>query len=53
MTTVEQIAVGIDAPEDTTQFKTFLDETTEQFNLKGAYRFDAKIIENHMFSVAY
>lgn len=53
LTTVDEIAVGFDAPEDSTNFKNFLDESTELYNTKGAYRLDAKIIENHMFSVAY
>lgn len=53
LTTIENIAVGFDAPADATKFEAFLDKTTELYNIKGAYRLDTNIIENYMFSVAY
>ena len=53
LTTTQTLAVGFDAPEDSTYLDAWLDKDTEKFNVKGAYRMDTKILENYMFSVAY
>lgn len=53
LTTLDQIHAGFDAYSETAYLKTYLDEETELFNIKGGYKVDAKIMENFMFSVAY
>lgn len=53
LTTVNQLAAGFDSVDAIDSFKAFLDDTTELYNIKGGYKIDAKIMENHMFSVAY
>ena len=53
LTTLDNLAVGFDAMGEASSLKTYLDDETELWNVKGGYKLDAKIIENYMFSVAY
>lgn len=53
LTTKEQLAAGFDSSDKVGDFKSFLDDTTELYNIKGGYKIDAKTMEHYMFSVAY
>ena len=53
LTTLNQLAVGFDSFAETNYLKTWLNDDTEKYNIKGGYLLDAKILENYMFSVAY
>jgi len=53
LTTKSQLAAGFDSSDKVGDFKSYLDDTTELYNIKGGYKVDAKTMEHHMFSVGY
>jgi hypothetical protein len=53
MTTKSNLAVGFDASSGVSDFKVFYDDMTETNNFKGAYKVDAKVLEDYMVQVAY
>ena len=53
LTTKSNLAVGFDASSGVSDFDVFYDKTTELTNFKGAYKVDAKVLEDYMVQVAY
>ena len=53
LTTKSNLAVGFDASSGVSDFDVFYDKTTELTNFKGAYKVDAKVLEDYMIQVAY
>ena len=53
LTTRSNLAVGFDASSGVSDFDVFYDKTTELTNFKGAYKVDAKVLEDYMVQVAY
>jgi len=53
MTTKEQLMIGIDAKSSIGKWDIYYDKDSEKSNLKGGFKIDAKIKEDHMVQVAY
>lgn len=53
LTTKKNIQVGMDDIGAYDDFDVFYDKMTETSNFKGAYKIDAKVIEDNMVQVAY
>lgn len=53
LTTVSNLVAGYDSEGGVSDFRTYFDEETETVNLKGLYKFDAKVLQEFMAVVAY
>lgn len=53
MTVKDNLAVGFDDPDAVNKFKVYLNDETEETNMKGGYKLDAKLLQEYMITVAY
>lgn len=53
MTLKENLPLGIDEEQALGDFDVFYDKMSETSNIKGGYKYDAKVIEDYMVQVAY
>jgi hypothetical protein len=52
LTVPQNLQAGFDGFEGTNVFEAFLDKVTELYNIKGGYKFDAKLMQAYLTSVA-
>lgn len=52
LTVPQNLQAGFDGFEGTSVFEAFLDKVTELYNIKGGYKFDAKLMQAYLTSVA-
>lgn len=52
LTVPQNLQAGFDGFEGTDVFEAFLDKVTELYNIKGGYKFDAKLMQAYLTSVA-
>lgn len=53
MTTKENLGIGMDDETGVSNLRSHLDMTTDYYHIKGAYKLDAKLLEEYMITVAY
>lgn len=53
LTTKRNLAAGFDSKSAVSEFDVFYDKRSETNNFKGAYKVDAKVLEDYMVQVAY
>jgi hypothetical protein len=53
LTTVSNLVAGFDAVGSVKDFKVWLNDDTEEVNMKGGYKYDVKLLQEFMMVAAY